>query len=836
MIRTIAYDLEKRLYDIRYHTDLVRLLFAGCTGKERDVLTLIDSRSLGIEADARRQVAESMRLSSEKNDAATLVMLLGDQVYDDGVPVGTEHLSKALAMLEEDVFQPYQSIKADFFLGVGNHEASAHGKKQKSHQHLDQKTQAYVSAVQQANKPNFHMPANYYALIIRNQQDAVLACIIFADTNSLCYDAEQQSWLMAIVNEFKDLGPDVPWIWAGHHSFLDSVDSRGLKGDGGKYGAPKELHNANQHQLIYATLKKLGFPISRINSVFAAHVHTNYAKINVGSNNLPMTELVFGGGGSWSNTTKQSTLAQGIVWSARTFGHGEVLLNPDGNMVASFKDCSKVKIASPAATQIETSFEIKINVRLKTVSTIENTGLDSALLKKFKKHFSLLNQASYASSSYCFLRLVCHLWQHSYQELEQLSADLNERQVAENPVATLLLLPIAFEHAKVSDQDFLQAIEQCLWLLSTSINHPENQDLRFLGIKAYKKLFTTLQVYHYCIKEILLKPFEQESLDEGERKTNESQRETIDLSLERFKHENRSFLHDDSDDDSDNDESEEAGNAQVASPVEVSVFCKKSLEGGKLQGNPNLSLMLESFLQSFVRDSALLRTMITTAAKQRLDYLYTQYNQKNRKGLSDRDLFYFMGREDAEVARAYVVDFFLNRLPPEVLIQVVMATETNYTADLSGMIFQHLANAFVYKLQRNIDQETENAPYAEAIFKCWRSEHEDAIDELEENDCLRQRACDFLGDYFNSLSLEPSDRVYVDLFNNKPCLEAIWAEDKIFGPSFQAHFNIDQDKTAAYQVWQAEATPTFLQSMWTSLFGKSAVPRVSASATNPMHP
>ena len=80
MIRTIAYDLEKRLYDIRYHTDLVRLLFAGCTGKERDVATLFASKSWGIEADARRQVAESMRLSSQQDDTPTLAMLLGDQV------------------------------------------------------------------------------------------------------------------------------------------------------------------------------------------------------------------------------------------------------------------------------------------------------------------------------------------------------------------------------------------------------------------------------------------------------------------------------------------------------------------------------------------------------------------------------------------------------------------------------------------------------------------------------------------------------------------------------------------------------------------------------------
>lgn len=836
MIRTIAYDIEKRLYDIRYHTDLVRILFAGCTGKERDVATLFVSKSWGIEADARRQVAEGMRLSSQQDDTPTLAMLLGDQVYDDGVPVGRENLTKALAMLEEDVFEPYQSINADFFLGVGNHEASAHGKKQKAQQHLDEKTQAYVFAVQQANKPRFYMPANYYAQIVRNKQDEVLACIIYADTNSLPYDRVQQQWLLDTVHEFEAVG-DAPWIWAGHHSFLDSVDSRGLKGDGGKYSAPKKLHNANQHQLIYATLREIEFPINRISSVFAAHVHTNYAKINVESKHLPMTELVFGGGGSWSNTTTQSTLAQGIVWSACRFGHGEVLLKPE-SMTASFKDCSQVKIAAPAKTQIDTSFEIRINHRSKTVDVIKNNGLSPVLLKKFKKHFSIVNQATQASSHACFLKIVCHLWAHTYQELQQLSQDLEACKVTENPVATLLLLPMVTEQAEVSPQDFLHTLEQCLWLLSTPINRPENQDMQFLGIKAYKALFTTLQVYHYCLRPRLPTALEEEDMGESARETNESQRETVDLPLERFKYENRAFLHDDSDDDGESgvNEYEDNENTPVA-PLDVNILCEKSLTAGRLHGTQKLQSELANFLRSFMADSALLRKMITMAAQQRLDHLYTQYNQSHRKCLHDRDLFYFMGREDTEVARAYVVDFFRNRLPPEVLIKAAIATDADYTADFSGMMFQHLANAFVYKLQRHIDQNTDKARYAEAIFESWRAKHEDVCDEFEKDDCLRQRACALLGDYFVSLQLQPSDRVYAELLNNKPCLQVLWSEDKIWGPLFQAHFKVDQAKMAAYEVWRAQATPTFIQYWWASVFGGNAteIPSATALATNPLH-
>ena len=812
----VQYDAERRLYDIQLDSDDGRLLFTGCTGGEIDpkvILNLFITGNWNVELDTRAQVAAGMRMVSENDTNAntnTVIELLGDQIYPNGVP---EDAAKAASMLQEEIFDVYKPINATTFLMNGNHEVGGHGKKQKTRALLDQKSQRQVSAVKRADLANFYMPDNYYAQIIRNNKGQVLACVVCADTNSFWYDTDQQTWLMqTIIPLFTKAGFSAPWLWAGHHAFADTIGKRGLKGDGGKYSAPEALHNASLHQINFATAQKIGLDLKRF-KVFAAHEHTNYVAINDASSSLP-DQFIFGGGGSMSNSLEQVALPIGTKWSACTFGFGEVILTTEGMSIA-FIDCTEVDLKSPEKNQLKTLFAAEIRRSTPVVSITQNSGLDRILQKAFKKHFSVLNPAVQDSSSSLALKIACFIWGSAYQQLNALTLELSARGQSSNPLVTLLLLPLLTERAVVSPEVIFQTLEQCLLLFATPINQT------FLGVKPFKQLFLTLEACHYCLAVMLSQTLVSSS---SVQNILESERPTLDRSIRAFRETNYLSLNsDESDDESDQGDEkveldEETALVTSSEHVDViSAVCKKSLSAGADKGTKKLEDALIEFLQTFLQHSALLRTLITLAVKQRLNYLYDEY-QKNhsRKPLDSKDYFYFIAREDAQVARAYTVDFLLNRLLPNVLIKAVMVTDLTHSADLSAMLFEHLANGFVDMLKREYKKGGETAVNINCIFKCWSSKHSDLLDDSGD-ELLRQRAKTLLSDYFVGLQLNPSNRAYA-MFLKNACVKALWSEDSVWEPKFREHFERSQALVNAFDVWQEKATPTYIQS-WINYLG-----------------
>lgn len=815
----VVYHTDKRLFDVRLDSDQGRLLFTGCTGGEIDPKVIFDLFKTGdwaAELDTRAQVAAGMRLVSQ-DDTNTLLELLGDQIYPDGVPENDE---KAASMLRTEILDVYAPINVNTFLVNGNHEVGAHGKKQKARELLDEKSQRQVSTVRRTDKPNFHMPANYYAQIIRNNKGRVLACIVCADTNSFWYDTAQQEWLMGtVIPEFSREGDDAPWLWAGHHAFADTIGKRGLKGDGGKYSAPKTLHNASLHQINFAVAQEIGLPLKRF-KVFAAHEHTNYVAITDSSSKLP-DQFVFGGGGSMSNSLEQVALPIGTKWSACTFGFGEIILTTKG-MTIAFKDCTQINLHHPQMSALETLFSAEILRQSSDINIIKNSGLDPILQKVFKKHFGVLTHAVRGVSSSLALKIVCFLWGNAYQQLNALVHELNARNHASNPLVALLLLPILSEREIVPSATLLQTLEQCLLLFATPINQG------YLGVKPYKKLFLILEACHYCLAATLSQTVVAASsasataeISLSDSEIDESERPTLDRSIRAFREKNYLSLNSGESDDESDDGIEEITSGEevpvaLASRVDIDAICQQSLLAGEDKGTEELQGKLAYFLRLFLQNTNLLRTLITISVKQRLNYLYDEYQKKHcQKPLEGKEYFYFIAREDAQVARAYTVDFLLNRLPPDVLIKTVMTTDLTPDADLSAMLFENLANGFWHMLKREKPKSGDASVCVDLIFQCWSSRHSDAFDNIGD-DLLRQRAKTLLRNYFDELSLNLSDHAYV-MFLKKDCVKALWSEDSVWEPKFREHFKRDQNFANAFEVWKNKPAPTYLQNWMTYL-------------------
>ncbi|MES2204923.1 MAG: hypothetical protein V4496_06855 [Pseudomonadota bacterium] len=835
----IQYNTEMRLYDIQLDSQEGRLLLTGCTGGEIDpkvIWDLFKTGDSGAELNTRAQVAAGMRLVKEADlTTDTLVELLGDQIYPDGV---AKKAAKATLMLKKEVFNIYSPINAATFLMNGNHEVGGHGKKQKTQEHLDEKSQRQVNAVNRDKPANFYMPANYYAQIIRNNQGEVLACVVCADTNSFWYDTDQQNWLMqTIIPEFMQSSPEAPWLWLGHHAFMDTIGKRGLKGDGGKYSADKKWHNASLHQINFMTAQKIGLDLKRF-KIFAAHEHTNYVAINDASSNVP-DQFIFGGGGSMSNSLEQVALPMGTKWSACTFGFGEVILTTKG-MSVSFTDCTDIKLKSPDKNQLKTLFSVEIPRHSHRLDITKNSGLDPILQKAFKKQFKLLDADAQEGSSSLALRIVCFIWSHAYQQLNNLTHELNLIVQEKNPLVTLLLLPFLTEPTAIQPASLLKTVEQCLLLFATPINQ------KFLGVKPYKKLFLTLEACHYCLAAMLsperMAALAVASSVPDSEEISESERPTFDRSIRHFIKTNYSNLQgDDSDDEDENnlaesdDEQDNKTDVPVA-PQEVTLLVKKSLSSGEIVGSERLERILKDFLETFVNNSRLLRLMISSATSQRLNYLYNTYQTEHKKSLDAKYQLYFVAGEEAEIALAYMVDFLVNKLSPVILIQAIIKTDRHINTGLSGMIFLQLANAFV----RMLENESKQGAYVDevkAIFLCWNSKHADTYDEQDQHKRLSQRAQEFLCDYFSTLAQNSNVHVYAK-FLHKECLEALWSEENIWQPEMRKHFEITEDKIAAYRLWQARPEPTYVQKLLCylgSFFpGHDTKESVSAPVDNPI--
>lgn len=794
------YNEHLSLYDVTYSGDLANVALTGCTGNPRNIIDLVETNSYGLEANAQGQVAAGAKLLSPNS-----LFLTGDQVYPDGV---SEDATEARTELESYVFSHYRNIAEHVFMILGNHECKAHGKKQRTRADIASKGDVYLNAVNHAAEPNFYLTKKYYAQIARNQCGEVVAAIIFADTNLLPDDIAQQNWLLEIQEYFKVNAPNAPLLWVGHHAFADSIDGRGLKGDGGKYSASENFHKANHHQRIYDTLKRIGFNIKELAAVFAAHAHSNYVADNNLSSNLPH-QFIGGGGGSWSNSLEQEALPLGTVWSACTFGFFQLMISKN-NLTVNFIDCTKVKLTSPRKEQLNVLFSATITPSQRNEMTItRNSGLDPVLQKKFKKPLSLLSQTTHDASSSIALKLVCYLWSQAYKELELLCQTLSSTQIDSNPVNVLLLSPILEpKPSEISKENLLQMIEDCLLLFATKINDT------FLGVKPYKKLFIALQACHHCLASTL-----RQNLSvtiEAEEEDRLSQRETFDL----FRYQNNRQLQEDSDDEDEAaiEENENSTSASAANEILISTsdLCTSSLTSGGLKGTAVLQEKLMNFLTAFLKNSGLLRTALTLATSQYLVKISKDFPLEYSSDSKFEQ--YILAHKNEYIAGVYTVDFLINRLPPLVLIKAVIQTANQRNSGLSGMLFQQLANAFRLYLV-NERKKPENTVSINKIFESWNSEHDDEYD-VYINDgkdtCIIQRAYELLISYFKDMPLSFSDKIYIDLFDEK-CLKTLWSGKDFnpWEPEFCKHFNIDMKDTKL--------------DTWASLFGSTA------AIVNPLH-
>lgn len=176
---------------------------------EKKSLRFIAVGDVGTGSPDQYRVADAMKNKCE-NDGCDFVLLLGDNVYNDGV------VSLLDTQFQTKFEQPYQDLDVPFYVALGNHDYGGNGVGYEYEKSLFQIDYTGVSS-------KWKMPRHYYQFVEGN------ATFIALDTNGQMYgvDDKQRQEVSEWIAQ-----SDSDWIIAfGHHPYK----SNGPHGNAGKY-------------------------------------------------------------------------------------------------------------------------------------------------------------------------------------------------------------------------------------------------------------------------------------------------------------------------------------------------------------------------------------------------------------------------------------------------------------------------------------------------------------------------------------------------------------------------------------------------------------------------
>lgn len=718
----------------------------------------------GFDKGARMSVAQDINKKTD-DGIPTQLFHLGDFIYPRGVSANLQDADKSIVTHLVDPYSDiYSKNNVDMFVLIGNHESDNQGKKYVSPERSAKKKYDLLTAVHRVDHESLYMPGTYYAAVIKNTKGDILYGTICADGNSLADDPAQLAWLKDAVIKFKDI--PVKFIKL-HQSIGRTAGKRELSGDDGKYGATKAEYEASQHTRIQLALERERINLNSFIEV-AAHEHTHLTRMNSSKNNLPFLTVVEGRMGSHSNR-KFATLSEGTIFADAThFGYTEFLVNKNGNVTAYVWGVDNKK-------ESVLQLHLDISPYSQEVNVLVNSGIDKKLLKKHKASIEFFTLAQRNNSAFLSFSIARYLWTQHYESLLALKDNFDSNHQGKDVIEGLMLLTIANQAGAISTQAYADIIHCYLNLMSRPVWHANTEGGKFLNKKIYQDLYKDLQAFHYCLT-------------------------TLDESNNNFSEENSG---------------------------EQNKLIKKSLQSGFIKGEETDEQALKSFIESFMRNTILLRGMIVEACKSYAEYLYhSMYSKVDGKEFK-AEFFYFIAQSNPIVARLFAVEFLNEKMSPIDLIKEIMLSDSSPNANLSGKVFLYLGSAFITMLRSRVSEE---GSHALNILKCWNSKYGDQLDDFAQLDRLTLRAQLFLIDYFSNI--QEKTGVFQQFFAEKS-LCACFAEDSLWQPALRERF-VTEELTQRYEAWKKEPAPTYFQS-WINYFTGSADTKSKSAVTiNPL--